>query len=44
MSITDRRSLDRIQDRNSEPTIIYPSLGSRVALYGVPYRPAMMEH
>jgi hypothetical protein len=34
-----RRTLDRIQDRDSKPKIQIPSLGSRLALYGGPYRP-----
>jgi hypothetical protein len=39
-----RRPLDRIHGRNSKPKIQMPSLGSRLALFGSPYRPAMMEH
>jgi hypothetical protein len=44
ISIADCRTLDRIQDRNSKSMIQMPSLGPRLALYGCPYRPAMMEH
>jgi hypothetical protein len=39
-----RETLERIQDRNSKPKDTDAHQGSRLALYGGPYRPAMTEH